>query len=91
MVQGGMKNKPAKSSRAKSANSASAKKAVHKSKQAKLGSTVKLPNKHHRSVAMEERALSKVRVRVACAYVCVCKARALMHVMGVFVRLCLSL
>ena len=61
MVQGSLKNKASKSPRAKSANSASVKKAVNKTKQAKKGSTVKLPNKHHRSVAMEERELSKVR------------------------------
>ena len=57
MVQKALK----KNGNAKVKKSASSlKKNVAKSKQAKVGSLLKLPNKHYREVALEERALSKV-------------------------------
>lgn len=61
MVQGNLKKSKGtpNNNRVKSAHCASVKKAVAKTKAAKLGSVIQLPNKHFRQQAMDERELSK--------------------------------
>jgi hypothetical protein len=80
MVQGNLKRKIQGNAQKAKNNSAKSTKAIANAKRVKKGSVVKLPKKHFRDQALDDRQLSKVKRALLSSFLKVCQPSLLTKV-----------